>query len=347
VKDKTVLVSVVLVCHNDGKWLSRCLESLRRQTVIDQVEVIVADNASADGSDQLARDLLADWPNTNARFLSTGGDLGYGVACNRAAQVALGQFLYLLNPDTWLEPNCIEELYHAAERNHATVAGATVLNYEEDTVQGKGSSGFDFCGNSMDVDEKHQSAFLLTAAGFFFIRREAFLRIGAMDQEFFLYGEEMDLSWRVWISGGTIVPAPAARIHHRGAVNVDPSATARAAQNRTSVQKRFLSNRNRLLFIAKDCQHILLAMLLPCLAIVLLEGAAAWLMTRSWSLAKSTTFDAVASAWGLRGHIRAERRRVAAFRRHGDWWMLRFFRFGFGRWAEIAKILEGGFPKFR
>jgi GT2 family glycosyltransferase len=341
--NKTVLVSIVVVCHNDGKWLARCLESLRTQTIFDRTELIIADNASDDGTDELARSLIAGWPN--ARFLATGGDNGFGIACNKAAGSAVGQFLYLLNPDTWLESDCIEQLYAAAERNQAAVAGATVLDYDTNAIQGQGGVGFDMCGNSMD-DEKHQAPFLMCPAGFFFIRRDVFLRVGAMDREFFLYGEEMDLSWRVWISGGSVLPVRAARIHHRGAVNVDPSGGTQAAQNRTSVQKRFLANRNRLLFIAKDCRHVLLLMLFPCLGMILLEGLGTWVVTRNRSLAKKTCLDAAVSAWRLRRHVCAERQRIAAFRRHGDWWMLRFFRFGFGRWGELGKMLRGGFPRF-
>src|SRR6266851_4474437 len=101
--DQSPIVSVIIVCHNDGKWLPRCLQSLQAQTVFARIEVIIADNDSSDGSDKLAQSLIAGW--LNARFLPTGGDNGFGVACNRAAQAARGKYLHLLNPDLWLEPD--------------------------------------------------------------------------------------------------------------------------------------------------------------------------------------------------------------------------------------------------
>ena len=85
------LISVIIVCHNDGKWLPRCLESLHAQTIFNRIEVIIVDNASADGTDTLAQNLIAGWPA--ARLLPTGGDNGFAVACNRGAQVALGRYL--------------------------------------------------------------------------------------------------------------------------------------------------------------------------------------------------------------------------------------------------------------
>ncbi|MEO0249968.1 MAG: pyruvate kinase, partial [candidate division WOR-3 bacterium] len=69
-------------------------ESLRAQTLFDDVEVIIADNASSDGTDQLARELIAGLPNV--MFLPTGGDHGFVVACNRAAERATGRRVAIL-----------------------------------------------------------------------------------------------------------------------------------------------------------------------------------------------------------------------------------------------------------
>ena len=342
--DKTPLVSIIIVCHNDGKWLPRCLRSVREQTVFDRIEVIIADNASSDGSADMARELIADWPNANV--LPTGGDNGFGVACNLASGASRGKYLYLLNPDTWLEPDCIERLCEVAENKGAGVVGGTVLNYDDTSIQAEGGTGFDFCGTPIVTTEKYRPEYLMCPGTFFFIRRDVFIRVGMMDKEFFMYGEEMDLAWRVWVSGEKIVSGLAARIHHQGAVNVAATDGATKSHNRTSSQKRFLANRNRLLMVAKNCQHIFLLMLAPCVCMVFVEGLITGVMTRNWTLAKATSWDAVKDFWRLRRHIREERRNIAAFRRRGDFWMLRFFRFGFGRSIEIAKVLKGGFPKF-
>jgi GT2 family glycosyltransferase len=118
------LISVIIVCHNDGKWLPRCLESLRAQTIFDHIEVIIADNASEDGTDTLAQSLIAGWPS--AKLLPTGGDNGFAVACNRGARAAQGRYLYLLNPDVWLEPDCLEQLYQGVEGAQAS-AGSSII----------------------------------------------------------------------------------------------------------------------------------------------------------------------------------------------------------------------------
>jgi N-acetylglucosaminyl-diphospho-decaprenol L-rhamnosyltransferase len=337
-------VSVLVVCHNDGKWLPRCLESLRAQTIFDRMELIIADNASEDGSDQMARDLISGWPNSV--FISTGGDHGFCVGVNQAAAVARGKYLHIINPDTWLEPDCLENLFRAVEAANAGAGGPFILNYEDDSPQSACPVGFDVFGDYVlprkNVDWRNP----FCAVGFFFIRRELFNHIGKLDEAHFMYGEEMDLSWRIWIAGERIIGVPEARIHHRGAVGVNPQGGATITENRTSVRKRYLANRNRLLTIAKNAQHILILMLLPCASLILLEAVVTLAITRNWSLTRSTSLAALADFWRLRKHVSKQRRRLKEIRRRSDFWLLRFFRVGFGRSGEVADILRRGFPKF-
>jgi GT2 family glycosyltransferase len=339
----TPLVSVILVCFNSSPWLTRCLASLRQQTLFDQTELVIVDNASADDSEGLARRLTEGW--ANARILQTGSNLGFS-ANNRGAEVARGQYLYLLNPDTWLEADCLERLYRTVEKENADGAGSTVLEYEDQTLQAKGSHGFDLFGNPVSPRFNRDPSPLFCIAGFYFINRERFLGLGMLDEEFFMYGEEMDLSWRIWLCGGRIVYVPGAKCHHRGAGAVNPEGGVKAVENRTSTQKRYLANRNFLLVLAKNCQHVLLVLLIPCALLIVAEGLATLCMTRSWSVFQTTCLGPFLGFWRLRGHVLEQRCRIKALRRRSDFWMFRFLRFGFGRREELVKVLRGGFPKF-
>jgi GT2 family glycosyltransferase len=339
----TPWISVIIVCHNDGKWLPRCLDSLRTQTIFDRIEVIIADNASEDGTDALGQNLIAGWPS--ARLLPTGGDNGFAVACNRGARVAQGRYLYLLNPDVWLEPDCLEQLYQRIEQAQASAGSAVIYEYEDDTVQHKGSDAFDFFCYPLIPHAGRDPERLFCINGFTFIRRDFFLQIGLLDEKMFMYAEELDLSWRLWLAGGSLVPVLSAHIHHRGAALVNPAGGTRAIENRTSVQKRYLANRNCLLAIAKNSQHILLLTLVTYALLLFAEMFATLIMTRSWKVAKHTSVDPLVDLWRMRGHVRAQRKLIKAMRQHGDFWMLRFFRPGFGRWNEIRKMFKLGFPK--
>src|SRR5689334_8774054 len=102
------LISVIVLNYNGLPWIERCLDSLRKQTIAREVEVIVADNLSTDGSDQLAEKLI---PTVlNGRFIQNGANLGFCEGNNRAAGAASGEYLFFLNNDAWLEPNALEIL---------------------------------------------------------------------------------------------------------------------------------------------------------------------------------------------------------------------------------------------
>lgn len=336
-------VSVILVCYNSRAWLPRCIESLRSQTIFAQTELILVDNASSDNTEAYARELTNGL--TNVKIVQTGRNLGFS-ANNQGAQLARGDYLYLLNPDTWLEPDCLEAFVTAMDKEKAEAAGGTILEYEDNTLQAKGSHGFDIFGNPVSPPLPRDPAVLFCIAGFFFIRRDTFTSLGMLDEKFFMYGEEMDLSWRIWISGGRITFVPAARCHHRGAVAVNPAGGTKMTENRTSIQKRFLANRNFLLVLAKNCRNLLLLLLLPCAGLIVMEGFATLLLTRNWQIFKKSCLDPFVGFWALRGHVMQQRRWIKKLRRRSDFNMLSFLRFGFGRRNEIANILRRGFPRF-
>src|SRR5688572_25455803 len=119
--------------------MHRCLESLRTQTIFQQIEVLIADNASTDGSDKLAAELIASWPN--GRFIQNGANIGFGAGSNRAVERAKGKYLFFLNADVWLESDCLEKVYRATEQAQVGATGLLVMDYDDDTVQARGGVG--------------------------------------------------------------------------------------------------------------------------------------------------------------------------------------------------------------
>lgn len=339
-----VKVSVIIVNYNAEYWMQRCFESLATQTIFPEMQVIVVDNASTDGSDQTAQRLMAGWPNSV--FIQTGENLGFGRAVNHAVNSALGTYLLLLNADIWLESDCLEQLVDAAVLRQAAAVGVHVLNYEDNSFQNNGATGFDICGMGIEPNPATIPEELYMANGFMFIRRDVFQEIGGEDNAFFLYNEEGDLSARVWIAGHHITYAPKAHIHHRGAASANPKGGTKIVELRTSDSKRFYANRNHLLCLLKNSQHILLLLVLSSVFFLLIESLVGMVLSRRWSYFSRTYLGALTDCWRLRAHIRAERRRIRGFRKRSDFWMLRFFRFRFGRWNEYKRMLKLGMPIF-
>jgi GT2 family glycosyltransferase len=338
-----ILVSVVIVNYNCKAWVPRCLESLRKQTIYDRIEIIFADNISRDGSDVQAQELMQDWPH--GVFLQTGANLGFGGGANQGAALAKGKFLFFLNPDVWIERDCLELLFKAAEANNLGVAGPTVLNYSDDSLQSRGASGFDIFGLSVDPRPADHMPRLFSPSAFYFIRRNLFEKIGGWDDCFFMYGEEMDIAWRIWIAGGNVGAVPMAKMHHRGAAIDNPKGGEHVVELRSNDTKRFCAYRNHLLMLLKSPQHFLLLLLIPATALVLIEGLAGAALLRRWSFFSQTSWKALCACWQLRGYWRDQRKRIHLFRRRGDLWMIRFISWRLNRWHEYRQIFKLGMPK--
>ncbi len=339
----TPVVSVVILNWNAASWIPRCLESLRQQTIFAQLEIIFADNASSDDSEKIAREAMAGWPN--GKVVQNGGNFGFAGGCNRGAAAATGQYLFFLNPDVWLEKNCLEELVAVADRTGAMAVASMILDYADDTVQWWLDDGFDFSGWVVGARFDRTRTRCFCCSTFAFIRADAFRRLGGYDEEFFMYGEEEDLAWRIWISGGEVVAAANARLHHRGAVAVNPKGGEQILESRTSERKRYYANRNHLLVLLKYARHILLFTAAAFAVMLLCEGLFWLVLTRRWSMARAMSLEPVRDCWRLRGHVRARRKQAQGFRVHGDWWMLRFFCWRFGRSGELKNLLKFGLPK--
>jgi GT2 family glycosyltransferase len=338
------LVSVIVLNYNGARWLERCLNSLRAQTIFGQVEVIVADNVSTDGSEQIGRQLTEGWPR--GRFIQHAQNLGYCEGNNRAADAARGEYLLFLNNDTWLEPNYLELLLAEVRRTSAAAAGPLVLNYEDDSFQSLGAFGFDIFGLACTRAPCEATRQVLMPEGCaYLIRRDLFQQLGRFDSEFFMFADEFDLSWRVWISGHQAIAVPSARLHHRGAAQVNPAGGGAAAEFRTSDTKRFYANRNSLLVLLKSARSILLLLVPLQLGLLAIEALAALLLVRRWTFISRAYFGAVADCWRLRRHILAERKRIRQFRRRGDLFMLRFLRWRLNRWDELHRLRRHGVPK--
>jgi len=337
-------ISVIVLNYNGQPWLQRCFSSIQAQTIVSEIELIIADNASRDGSDLMARQLIES--SDKARFIPYSDNLGFCEGNNRAAELATGKYLFFLNNDTWLEPDCLEKLFAEVEAAGADAATPMVLDYDDNSFQNVGAAGLDWFGLTAHLKPLTETREIFAACGCsYLIRAEIFRKIGGFDAALFAYAEETDLSWRVWIAGGKIVGVPSARLHHRGAAQVNPEGQTKIVESRTSQSKRFLANRNGVLFILKNSQHILLLLLFPHLLLLLAEGVVGMIVLRSWSFFWKAHLLAIADCIRLRQDVKNWRSRIKGFRRRGDVWMMRFIKLKPNRFAEVEKLLKLGVPK--
>jgi len=343
------LVSVVISNKNGVQWLPRCLESVRRQTIAGQIEIIFVDNVSTDDSVALARKLLAGFPQST--IIENKQDLGFTGGMNTGAFAAAGEGVFLLSNDTWLEDDCLEQLVRVVTELKADAAMPLVMDYADNSIQTLGADGLDLLGFASVSPVPEQKArtetvdvFMVAGCGFW-VRTEVFKKLGGFDTGHFMFAEETDLSWRVWLAGGKIIRVPASHMHHRGAAGVNPAGETKIVESRTSETKRYLANRNNLLVLLKNSQHILLLLVIPHVLVLLLEAVASLVVIPRWSYVRKSYLTAIADAFGMWGHVREWRRRIKGFRKRSDFAMLRNLRLRPGRWDEVKRFFQFGMPK--
>ncbi len=224
-------LSILVVTYNAQGFIRECLESVwqagehLRATAGVGWEVIVVDNASSDATVEVVKQF------EGAKLIVNPTNQGFAAGVNRGAQLAQGEWLLLLNPDTQVDEKAFSALYQFAQSEKAHqvgVIGLQLLN-PDGTLQPSGRrfpkvwefllavlgghrwmerrwlAGRNF-SHTEEVDEVSGAALAL--------RRTAFDQVGGMDESFFLFFEELDLCRRVKAAGWKVMYLPDAKVKH-------------------------------------------------------------------------------------------------------------------------------------
>ncbi len=338
------LVSIIVLNCNGSNWLPKCFAAIQSQTILDQIETILVDNNSSDDSVVVGRRLLVDFPC--ARIVRNSKNLGFCEGNNSGARVASGRYLFFLNNDTWMEPDCMEQLIAGTEKLHAVASTPYVLNYPDNSFQDFGFYGFDVFGLPSPSSPAAASREIFIPGGCaYLIRTDVFNLVGMFDADFFIYSDDADLAWRLTIAGYKAAGIFEAKLHHRGAAGVNPAGGIETVEFRTTDKKRFLTNRNALLTLLKNGQHLLLILVIPLVFLFFVESLVGSLILRRASFIRVSFWNAVVDCWRMREKIHEHRSAAAQFRRRSDFWMLKNFRFRLNRWFEIKRIFHFGLPQ--
>ena len=229
----SVQISVVIVGWNARRYLELCLESLAEALPRRSMEVLVVDNASTDGS---AEKIETKFPWV--KLLKSKENLGFSKGNNIAIRQCQGRYIALVNPDVIVFPGCLDELAEFLDQNpNVGHVGPRVFNSDmtqQNTCRRFPSLWNNFCsaiglesifkgfrffaGEQMFYFSHNRTLSVNVIAGCFsMIRRETFDDVGLLDENLFMYGDDIDWCRRAWNAGWQVVFYPDARaIHHRG-----------------------------------------------------------------------------------------------------------------------------------
>lgn len=334
-------VSIVIVSYNSAPYIPHLFASLEKQTVFNDMEVVVMDNGSTDDSVALCRKHSAPWPRP-AIVEPLGKNHGYAVSTNFGVERAGGEYVFNLNADTWLEPDCVENLLRAMEEAGAVSSIPAHAELDSNALVPAGPMGFDIFGRPTWAPDDHakpgnwHDCFMVGGAGFL-IRRDVWLKLGAFDDAHFMYAEDDDISWKLWLAGYRSLYVSNAVMHHR------------THDRGWEIKEftRYLVNRNSLLVIFKNAQHILLLLGLTQIFMLLGESLILLLISRNVKFVWNCYYKAIIDALKMWPHVRRMRKFNRAIRKRSDWEMARLFlKMRINRWdMVVAFFFKGRRPK--
>ncbi len=198
------LISIVIPVYNRLEYTRRCLETVQRLKY-PNVETIVVDNASTDGTEAALR---REYPHLTV--LRNAANLGFAGGCNVGIRASRGPLIFLLNNDTKLiDPDVIDVLVrHMDERPRSAAVDPRLVDYEDPRID---------LWDRKDLWRGAAAAMWgKTGAAAVLLRREALRQVGLFDPSMFAYGESEDLFARLKRAGWSLDHVDSTRVAHEG-----------------------------------------------------------------------------------------------------------------------------------
>ena len=245
------------------KYLADCINSIRKQDYKDEIKVFITDNKTSKESYVLLKKIAPE-----AKIHRNKHNDGFAKGCNDSIKKALKQgfdYLSIVNIHTTLKPDYISELVKVAENsdNIGAVQGLMLLDPEKNKINSLGNDthflGFGYCRGYKDQITNYLSAqagklqitnIFYPSGSSFLIKRKVLEKVGLFDEEFWMYNEDQDLGWRVWLAGFKCVLASQAVLYNK-------------YEFARSIQKYYWMDRNRIIVMIKNYHWLTLLLITP------------------------------------------------------------------------------------
>ena len=279
-------LSIIIVSYNVKRYLEQCLNSIYAQQDVDlqQIEVFVVDNFSKDGTIGHLRRKFPAKRFPGLHLIANKRNVGFGRANNQALHKAKGAYILFLNPDTLLTEHTLHDaLDEAARHDDLGAMGVKMLGsdgtFAPESRRGVPSPWTAFCKMSglyhlapksrlfgryymQDLDKDQTAPIDIVSGAFMLIPHKVLDEVGSFDESFFMYGEDIDLSFRMLQNGRSNRYLPTPILHYKG-----------ESTHKNSFHYVHVFYEAMLIFFRKHYKHYTLALSLPIKAAILMSAA--------------------------------------------------------------------------
>ena len=222
------MISIIIVSWNTARLLENCLASILANPPTSPLETWVVDNASTDDSPGLVRERFPQ-----VRLVENRDNVGFARANNQAIQRCTGKYILLLNPDTLVKPGALQALVDFLDTHpEAGAVGARLLNpdgslqissHPRPTLSRELWRLFhldaflpyaEYTPTKWETNQPQEVDVLMGAC--LLLRKEVLDQVGFLDEDYFIYSEEVDLCYRIQRAGWSIYWVPQAEVVHFG-----------------------------------------------------------------------------------------------------------------------------------
>ena len=228
--EQLIKLSLIIVSWKVKELLKNCLISVFRNPGQYPLEVIVVDNNSQDGSVEM---IEKEFPQV--RLIENRENIGFGRACNQGIRIAKARYIFILNPDTLIKPNTLQNIIDFMESNPEVSIGGCYIYYPDGNPQNSFYKFPTMCNyfsrmvslfrilprNKLTqkffweyLDNNVTGPVDVVSGGAMVLRKEKVEEIGLFDETYFMYAEEIDLCYRARQKGWEISTIPNTKIIH-------------------------------------------------------------------------------------------------------------------------------------
>ena len=240
-------LSIIIINYNVKEFLLNLLDSIRKAVKNISTEIIIVDNASDDGSVEILREKFP-----NIKLIANKKNVGFGSANNQAMESAKGEYFLFINPDAIVREDTLLKMLEFFDKTpQAGIAGCKVLNPDGSlqlacrrSFPGPWTSFTKVMGlsklfpksrlfaryNLTYLNENQTYEVDAVSGAFMMMKKEVYEKIGGFDQQFFMYGEDLDLCYRAQKSGYKVF-----YVHNTEIIHYKGESTKRSSLDETKI----------------------------------------------------------------------------------------------------------------